>query len=209
MNRLEMYINDLLINSTDGKVTPKILKETPATALVDGGNGLGAVVGTFCMQLAIQKAKNIGIGWVCARRSNHYGIAGYYTMLAEKEGLIGISMTNTSPLMSPTRSKEAALGTNPLSLAAPANNGDSFVLDMATTAVALGKIEVQRRKQEPIPAGWAQGPDGNLTTDANVAFETACLSPLGGSEINSGYKGYGLGAMVEILCGISAGSFFS
>lgn len=206
MNRLEMYINDLLINSTNGKATPTILKETPATAWVDGENGLGAVVGEFCMALAIKKAKTVGVGWVCAKRSNHYGIAGYYTMQAEREGLMGISMTNTSPLLSPTRSKGAALGTNPISFAAPANNGDKFVLDMATTAVAVGKIEIQRRKGAPVPQGWAQGPDGNPTTDANVAFDTGCLMPLGGTEINSGYKGYGLAAMVEIMCGISAGA---
>lgn len=128
MNRLEMYVNDLLINSTDGGAVAQIIKETPATAWVDGNNGLGAVVGEYCMGLAIKKAKNVGVGWVCAKRSNHYGIAAYYTLMAEKEGLIGISMTNTSPLMSPTRSLEAALGTNPISFAAPANNGDKFVL---------------------------------------------------------------------------------
>lgn len=209
MNRLEMYLNDLRVESTDGAAVPKILKETPSTAWVDGCNGLGAVVGRFCMDLAIEKAKTVGVGWVCAKRSNHYGIAGWHSIHAEQQGLIGISMTNTSPLMCPTRSLKAALGTNPISLAAPANNGDSFVLDMATTAVAVGKIELQRRKDEPIPSGWAQGPDGDVTTDASVAFDTACLMPLGGSEITSGYKGYGLGALVEILCGISADSDFS
>lgn len=201
MNRLEMYINDLLINSTAGDAVPKILKETPATAWVDGMNGLGAVVGEFCMDLALEKAKTVGVGWVVAKRSNHYGIAGYYTMRAEREGFIGISMTNTSPLMSPTRSREAALGTNPLSIAAPANNRDSFVLDMATTAVAVGKIEMQRRKELPIPEGWAQDPKGDITTDAELAFKTGCLMPVGGAEVTSGYKGYGLGAMVEVLCG--------
>lgn len=140
--------------------------------------------------------------------SNHYGIAGYYTLRAEKAGCIGISMTNTSPLMSPTRSVGAALGTNPISLAAPANNGDHFCLDMATTAVAVGKIEIQRRKKLPIPNGWAQDPHGIVTTDADLAFNTGCLMPLGGTEVTSGYKGYGLGALVEILCGISAGSKF-
>lgn len=118
-------------------------------------------------------------------------------------------MTNTSPLMSPTRSKTAALGTNPLSLAAPAKDGDSFVLDMATTAVAVGKIEMKRRTNQPLPHGWAQGPDGQVTEDAAVGFETACLLPLGGTEITSGYKGYGLGALVEVMCGIMAGSNYS
>lgn len=166
MNRLEMYINDLHKNACNGNIEPVITKESPATALVDGGNGLGVVVGNYCMDLAIRKAKTVGVGWVVANRSNHYGIAGWYSMRAAKEGLVGISMTNTSPLMSPTRSKEAALGTNPLSVAAPAENGDSFVLDMATTAVAVGKIEMQRRKGEPLPYGWAQDPKGNVTEDA-------------------------------------------
>lgn len=208
MNRLEMYLNDLKTKSIDGTAEPTVLSETPATAWVDGQNGLGAVVGKFCMDLAIKKAKTVGVGWVCAKRSNHYGIAGWHTMHAEQEGLIGVSMTNTSPLLCPTRSLKPALGTNPISLAAPAKNGDSFVLDMATTAVAVGKIELQRRKGEPIPAGWAQGPDGNVTTDSNLAFETGCLMPLGGAEITSGYKGFGLAALVEILCGISAGAHY-
>lgn len=120
-----------------------------------------------------------------------------------------MSATNTSPLMCPTRSMEAGLGTNPISFAAPAENGDSFVLDMATTAVAVGKIEIQRRKGAPIPLGWAHDTKGNMTTDGDVAFESGCLAPLGGDEITSGFKGYGLGAMVEVLCGILAGSNFS
>lgn len=104
---------------------------------------------------------------------------------------------------------EAGLGTNPLSFAAPADKGDSFVLDMATTAVAVGKIEIQRRKGAPVPLGWAHDTEGNMTTDADLAFESACLAPLGGSEITSGFKGYGLGAMVEVLCGVLAGANFS
>lgn len=111
--------------------------------------------------------------------------------------------------MCPTRGMEAGLGTNPLSFAAPADKGDSFVLDMATTAVAVGKIEIQRRKGSPIPQGWAHDTEGNMITDADVAFESGCLLPLGGDEITSGFKGYGLGAMVEVLCGVMAGANFS
>lgn len=208
MNRLEMYINDLAINSTDGGVVPVILKETPSTAWVDGRNGLGVVVGNFCMDLAIKKAKAVGVGWVCAKGSNHYGIASWYVLRALKEGLMGLTTTNTSPLMAPTRSKVAALGTNPLSFGAPAKD-DKFLLDMATTAVAVGKVEIQRRKGDPLPDGWAQDPSGNQTNDAELAFSTGCLMPLGGPEISSGYKGYGLGAMVDILSGVSAGAKYS
>ncbi|EDV98661.1 GH12133 [Drosophila grimshawi] len=209
MNRLEMYINDLAINSTNGAAEPQVLKETPATAWVDGCNGLGAVVGNYCMDLAIKKAKTVGVGWVCAKGSNHYGMAGWYAMRAMKQGLVGMSMTNTSPLMAPTGAKEAALGTNPLSLGAPASNSDQFLLDMATTAVAVGKIEIQNRKGAPLPDGWAQDPNGNVTNDAKLGFATGCLMPLGGSELTSGYKGYGLGAMVDILSGVMAGAKYS
>ncbi|KAH8370617.1 hypothetical protein KR093_004347 [Drosophila rubida] len=209
MNRLEMYINDLAINSTDGAAEPQILKETPSTAWVDGRNGLGAVVGNFCMDLAIKKAKTVGVGWVCAKGSNHYGMAGWYAMHAMAQGLVGMSMTNTSPLMAPTGAKEAALGTNPLSLGAPAANGDKFLLDMATTAVAVGKIEIQRRKGAPLPDGWAQDPEGKVTNDAELGFATGCLMPLGGSELTSGYKGFGLGAMVDIMSGVMSGAKYS
>lgn len=175
---------------------------------MDGKNGLGQVIGNFGMRLAIAKAKEFGIGMVSCRGSNHYGIAGYYSLMAMRENLIGFSCTNTSPLMAPTRSRVAALGTNPISLGAPASEGDEFLLDMATTTVALGKIELAIRKGDSIPTGWAQGEDGKTTTDGKVAFKTACLMPLGGEEANSGYKGYGLALMVEILCGILTGSKF-
>lgn len=209
MNRLEMYINELQDDTADGFAIPTILKQTPATAWVDGENGLGAVVGNFCMDLAMEKAKNVGVGWVAVKRSNHFGIAGWYSIRAMKQGFMGISMTNTSPVMTPTRSKQAALGTNPISFAAPASNGDSFVLDMATTAVAVGKIEIKKRKNEPCPLGWAQDEEGNPITDPHVAFDAGCLMPLGGGEDTSGFKGYGLAGMVEIMTGISANSNFS
>lgn len=209
MNRLELYINDLHSNLCDGLAKPIILNETPVSAWVDGNNGLGAVVGNFCIDLAIAKAKTMGVGVVCAKGSNHIGIASWYSMQAQQNGFIGISMTNTSPLMTPTRSKSAALGTNPISFAAPASNGDSFVLDMATTAAALGKIEMKRRTQEKCPNGWAQDLEGNITTCPNEAFASARLMPLGGVEETSGYKGYGLGAMVDILCGVMSGSNFA
>ncbi|XP_055842480.1 uncharacterized oxidoreductase YjmC-like [Episyrphus balteatus] len=182
MNRLEMYLNDLAINSTNASAVPEIINETPATAWVDGKNGLGAVVGNYCMDLAIKKAKIVGVGWVCAKRSNHYGIAGWYSKRAMEHGMVGISMTNTSPAMAPTRSKEAALGTNPLAFGAPAKK-DKFLLDMATTSVAMGKIEIQRRKGDSLPDGWAQDPEGKQTNDAELAYKTRCLMPLGGLEL--------------------------
>ncbi|XP_049816450.1 uncharacterized oxidoreductase YjmC-like [Schistocerca nitens] len=208
MNRLEMYVKDVKNGTCMPNAEPCVLNDTPSTAWVDGNNGLGAIVANFCTHLAIQKAKQTGIGWVAAKRSNHYGIAAFYAEQALQEGMLGMTFTNTSPLMTPTRAKEAALGTNPLSLAAPGTGGDSVIIDMATTAVAVGKIEFQRRKKAPIPSGWALGPDGALTTDAEVAFKTGLLMPLGGSETHSGYKGYCLGILVEVFSGILSGSAY-
>ena len=173
---------------------------------MDGCNGLGQIVGKYCMELAIEKARKFGIGMVAAKGSNHYGICGYYTLMAIEQDMIGFSCTNTSPLMAPTRSSRSALGTNPLSLGMGASDGDQFVLDMATTAVALGKIELAHRKGEPIPEGWAMDKSGKVTTDADQALQSSTLMPLGGEEKNSGYKGFGLATMVEVFCGILAGS---
>lgn len=208
LNRLEMYLNELNKKTSDGWAVPAILNETIATAWVDGRNGLGMVVGNWCMDLAVEKAKQVGISMVCCKGSNHYGMAGWYTMRAEASGLIGISMTNSSPSMPPTRSREAALGTNPIAFAAPAFNGDAFRLDMATTTAALGKIELKIRNHEKCPVGWAQDESGKPTTDPQIAWRANCLMPLGGDESNSGYKGYGLAAMVEILCGVLGGAAF-
>ncbi|XP_017875451.1 uncharacterized protein LOC108622231 [Ceratina calcarata] len=208
MNRLTLYVKDLESGMTDAKAEPEVVKDCKAVALVSGNNALGQVIGNFCMELAIKKAKKFGIGMVSARGSNHYGICAYYTSMAIEQQLIGFTCTNTSPLMAPTRSKKSALGTNPLSLGMGAKCGDEFLLDMATTAVALGKIELAVRKKENIPEGWALGSDGKVTTNSEEAFKAATLMPLGGEERNSGYKGYGLALMVEVLCGILSGSQF-
>ncbi|CAG9563787.1 unnamed protein product [Danaus chrysippus] len=206
LNRLEYYVNDILSGGCQPNNQPKILKQSPSTAWVDAQNVLGATVSHFAMDIAIEKAKQTGVGWVTVKASNHNGMAGFWAKKAADQGLIGMAFTNTSPLLAPTRSKKSALGTNPLSVVAPAANDETFYLDMATTAVAVGKIEMKRRKGEPLPNGWAQGPDGKETHDAELAFNTGCLFPLGGREETSGYKGYGLAAMVELFCGISSGS---
>nr|CAD7442097.1 unnamed protein product [Timema bartmani] len=219
----QMYVRDAQTGKCDVNVKPCVLKDTVSTAWVEGNNGLGMVVGNFCMKLAIAKAKQTGVGWVVAKgthtllftsrglvcqSSNHYGIASWYSAQALKKCMLGLTFTDTSPLVCPTRSKKAALGTNPLSLAAPALKRDSFILDMATSAVAVGKIEVKMKAQQPIPEGWAQDAEGNITTDASVAFKASHLMPLGGSEETSGYKGYGLAMLVETLCGVLAGEDF-
>ncbi|XP_063830416.1 (2R)-3-sulfolactate dehydrogenase (NADP(+))-like [Ostrinia nubilalis] len=209
LNRLVFYINDIKKGAVNANAKPTILKEAAATAWVDGGSGLGATVGNFCMDLAIKKARESGVGVVSAKGCTHFGMAGYWALKAERQGLIGLAFTNSSPVMVPTRAKDAAMGTNPIAFFAPAANGDSLGVDMASTAVALGKIEVQIHKGEPIPEGWAYGPDGKPTTDAQLAFDTYRLMPLGGMEATSGYKGYGLSAAIEVLCGGLSGANMS
>jgi len=208
LNRLEMYIRDIEAGMTVSDVEPKILKETPAAALVDGMNCLGPVVGNFCMDKAIEKAKTVGVGLVVARNSNHYGIAGWYGLKALESGLIGLSSTNTSPLVVPSRSRQPALGTNPLAFFAPGKDGDSFELDMATSAVALGKVEMNERKGVEIPLGWGVDEKGDATTDPSRVIDGGGLCPLGGVEMTGGYKGYGLAMMMETLCGVLAGASF-
>uniref|UniRef100_A0A1A9VE73 Malate dehydrogenase n=1 Tax=Glossina austeni TaxID=7395 RepID=A0A1A9VE73_GLOAU len=208
LNRLQHYLNDLSTKSAEGTAVPKILKESPATAWVDGCNGLGAVVGNFCMDLAIKKAKKVGVGWVCAKNCNHYGMCGWYPLRAMKEDLVGISMSNASPIMAPTGGKEAALGTNPISVGAKAED-DQFLLDMATAASSLGRIEIQCRRGEKIPEGWLQKLEAASTTDREATSKDFIVMPLGGGSSGSSHKGYGLGAVVEILSGVMAGANFS
>lgn len=208
LNRLDMYVKDIESGVTVSDKEPVILKESPATAFVDGQNVLGPVVGDFCMDLAISKAKRSGVGWVVAKGSNHYGIAGHYAIRASEEGLLGMSFTNTSPLVVPTRAKKPILGTNPISLAAPGLNGDNFVLDMATSTAALGKIEIHERKQIPIPNSWGVDAHGKMTNNPTDVLNGGGQMPLGGAEETSGYKGSGLGFLVEIFCGILSGSAY-
>ncbi|XP_048241076.1 uncharacterized oxidoreductase YjmC-like [Haliotis rufescens] len=198
LNRLDLYINDIESGITVSDAEPSIIRESAATAHVDGNNVLGPVVGNFSMELAIQKAKVAGVGWVAAKGSNHFGIAGWYSMLASQQGLLGMAFTNTSPLSVPTRAKKATLGTNPLSLAAPARSGDEFVLDMATTTVALGKIELHDRKGIKIPNSWGVDKHGRESNDPKTVIEGGGLMMVGGSELTGGYKGYGLSMLVEV-----------
>uniref|UniRef100_A0A914WA09 Malate dehydrogenase n=1 Tax=Plectus sambesii TaxID=2011161 RepID=A0A914WA09_9BILA len=209
LNRLGVYITDVETKACSVEGTPEILKEKGSTAWVDGCNLLGPVVGNFCMDLAIKKAREFGIGWVVAKGSNHFGIAGWYAMRALNEGLTGMAFTNTSPCVFPTRSSEKSLGSNPICMAAPGNHGDSFFLDMASTTVAYGKIEVvEKRGATKIPAGWGANPEGRETRDPKVVLNGGGLLPLGGQEASGGYKGTGLCMMVEILCGIMGGSAY-
>ena len=183
-----------------------IAHETPSTAVVDGDLGLGLVVGPEAMRIAIDKAKNVGTGWVAVKNSNHYGIAGYHAMMALEEDCIGISLTNASPLVSPTFSKERLLGTNPISIAIPTKEQPPFVLDMATTTAANGKLEVLQRKGEDAPYGWLQNKEGEVTTDAKGLINGGSMRPLGGDREHGSHKGYALGAVVDILSAVLSGA---
>jgi LDH2 family malate/lactate/ureidoglycolate dehydrogenase len=203
-----MYCREVASGQCDGAATPRVVKETVATALVDGRNGIGSVVGEFSMDLAITKAKKSGCAWVTATGSNHYGIVAHYTLRAVDAGLIGISVTNTSPLVVPTRAQQCVFGTNPLSFAAP-STGDPFVLDMATSTAAIGKVEIQARKELPIPSAWGVDKEGKETHNPHAVLDGGGLMPLGGPEATAGYKGYGLAMMVEVMCGMMGGGMYA
>jgi LDH2 family malate/lactate/ureidoglycolate dehydrogenase len=184
----------------------KIVHETPSTAVIDGDLGAGLVVAPKAMKIAIEKAKNAGTGWVAVKNSNHYGIAGYHSMLALEHDMIGWSMTNASPLVSPTFSKSKFLGTNPISVSIPADTQPPVVIDMATTPVANGKLEVLQRKGENMPEGWAQDADGNPTTDAAILKKGGAMLPLGSDRVHGSHKGYCLGGLVDILSAVLPGA---
>ncbi|MEQ8470887.1 MAG: Ldh family oxidoreductase [Marinoscillum sp.] len=184
----------------------RIVHETPSTAVMDGDSGLGLVVGPKAMNLAIDKAKKVGSGWVSVRNSNHFGIAGYHSMLAIKDDCIGISMTNASPLVAPTFSKERLLGTNPIAVAIPADKEPPFVLDMATTTAANGKLEILQRKNAKAPTGWVQDANGEVTTDAFGVKNGGALLPLGGDREHGSHKGYGLSSVVDIFSAVLSGA---
>ena len=158
------------------------------------------------MQVAIDKANQAGTGWVAVKNSNHYGIAGYHAMKALAHDMIGISMTNASPLVAPTFSKERLLGTNPIAVAIPANEEPPYVGDFASTTAANGKLEILQRKGEEAPEGWIQDAEGNVTTNAYGVKEGGALRPLGGDRSNGSHKGYILGSMVDIFSAVLSGA---
>jgi LDH2 family malate/lactate/ureidoglycolate dehydrogenase len=184
----------------------KVIHETPSTAVVDGNGGLGLVVAPVAMQLAIDKAKNVGTGWVSVQHSNHFGIAGFHAMMALEHDMIGIAMTNASALVAPTFSTEKLLGTNPIAVAVPAGIEPAFVADFATTTASNGKLEILQRKQEPAPAGWVQNKDGDSCTDASILKNGGAMLPLGGDREHGSHKGYMLGSIVDIFSGILSGA---
>lgn len=206
VNRFKPIYIDRIVAGIQQPVTKfEIIRETPTTAVVDGHDGMGQVIGYKSMTMAIEKAKKYGMGMVAARNSCHYGIAGYYATMATKAGMIGITGTNARPSIAPTFGVEPMMGTNPLTFGMPTDEEFPFVLDCATSITQRGKIEYFDRLDLPTPEGMVVGNDGKPKTDSAQIlkdFNTgeAALAPLGGiGDELAGYKGYGYAAVVEIL----------
>ncbi len=200
-----IYISRIRSGQINPVTVVKTVRETPTTAVLDAQNGMGQVVSKKAMQTAIDKAKQYGTGMVVVKNSNHYGIAGYYTLMAAEQGCIGMTGTNARPSIAPTFGVENMLGTNPLTFGMPTDEEFPFVLDCATSTTQRGKVEVYARIGKTMPPGWVIGQDGKTKTDPVAVLDelvkgTAALTPLGGiGEDGAGYKGYGYATVVEIL----------
>ncbi|MFL0194952.1 Ldh family oxidoreductase [Clostridium sp. WILCCON 0269] len=211
IQRLVKYYSEIKNGLIKVDSTPKIVKEIPVSATLDAQAGMGQLAGKKAMNMAIEKAKTSGMGMVVVRNSNHYGIAGYYARMAQKEGLLGISMTNSPAVIVPTFGKDAMLGTNPIAISMPAKPYP-FLMDIATSVVTRGKIEVYNKRHEPLPLGLALDKNGEDTKDPyDILYNLpkrlgGGLVPLGGSgELTGGHKGYGLALAVEMFTAILSG----
>ena len=208
--RLErFYIDRIRDGIVDPQARETIVRETATSLAVDAGNALGHPVSVRAMRRTIEKACDAGCAVATVRHSNHFGIAGYYAMQALERDCIGIASTNAGRLAVPTGGRQLMLGTNPFAYAVPAEDGDAFVLDMATTTVALGKLEIAQRLGKALLPGWAIDADGRPTTDPASGIAGGLL-PLGGfGTENGGHKGYGLALLADILCGVLGGGVFA
>ncbi len=208
--RLHSYYGQRLV---DGRIDPSspvtTLRESGVTLALDGGNGLGQVVGHQAMMRCIEKAEASGAALVTVRNSNHYGIAGYFAMMALPYDMIGISLTNSRPLVAPTYGRTAVMGTNPIAVAVPAGEERPYVLDMATSIVPIGRINVYSKAREEIPDGWGIDREGQVSRDPNAVINGGALLPLGGTDLMRGYKGYGLSLLVDLLSGVLSGAAFA
>jgi LDH2 family malate/lactate/ureidoglycolate dehydrogenase len=191
----------------DMKVEPVVSRETPVSALVDGQGGLGHANARRAMDLAIAKAKTSGIGVAVVRNSAHFGACGFYALMAVEAGLIGMVATSASGIqVAPTFGAQARLGTDPIAFAAPGRPGEPFLLDMATTTVAAGKIRNKANENLPTPLGWLVTAEGKPSTDPREVSKGGFMTPLGGTPDGSSHKGYGLSSMVNILSSALSGA---
>jgi LDH2 family malate/lactate/ureidoglycolate dehydrogenase len=204
--RLSGYVRLWEAKRVNAKPDVQLVHETPSTGVVDGDQGLGLVVAPIAMKVAIEKARQVGTGWVSVCNSNHFGIAAYHAMMALEEDMIGLVMTNASALVAPTHAKERMLGTNPICVAIPAGVEPAFVADMATTTAANGKLEILQRKGLDTPMGWVQDKEGMQVTDAHALKSGGALLPLGSDRDHGSHKGYALGAIVDIFSAVLSGA---
>jgi len=204
--RLKTYFDLLKAQRINPRPNIEIVREKGSVATIDGDNGLGLVVGPKCMRIAMEKAKNFGSGSIGVRNTNHYGAAGYYPVMALKEDLIGLSMTNTTAGVAPFNGAEKMLGTNPLAIAFPGLKEPPIVIDFASSAVSYGKVEIAERKGEQVPEGWCIDKNGFSTRDPADMIQGGALLPLGGDKDGSGHKGYCLASMVDILSAVLTGA---
>jgi L-2-hydroxycarboxylate dehydrogenase (NAD+) len=186
----------------------KVVHETPSTGVIDGDRGFGMVAGMKSMRLAIEKATATGTGWVAARNSNHFGIAGYYAMMALEHDMVGICLTNANPLVAPTWSVSRYLGTNPVAVAVPALSEPPFVADFATTPIARGKLAVSEKKGEKVPYGFVQDGDGMPSDDPSILRKGGSMLTLGGDREHGSHKGYCMTAVVDIFSALFSGANF-
>jgi LDH2 family malate/lactate/ureidoglycolate dehydrogenase len=200
--RLHSYFEMLEHGRINPKPNIRIVRERNSVATVDGDNGLGLVVAPKANEIAMDKAELHGSGWVSVCNTNHFGFAGYYPLMALQRDLIGWAMTNSTKLVAPLWGAERMLGTNPIAVAFPGHKEPPIVIDMATSAVAYGKIEIALRRNEKIPRGWITDKDGNATDNPQDMLDGGAQLPLGSEREMGGHKGYGLASMVDILCGV-------
>ena len=214
VGRLKYYYDRIVAGVQFTTTEMEIVKETETTAVVDGHHGMGHVIAYRSMLMAMDKAKQYGLGAVTVRNGTHFGIAGYYPLMAAKEGMMGLCVTNARPAIAPTFSTEPMLGTNPIAFAAPSDMAYPFCFDGATSISQRGKIEVLARAEKPVPEGWIIDAQGEPLTDPQQILDdlgkaTAALLPLGGAgETLAGYKGYDLATLVEILSASLCGGVF-
>ena len=204
--RLSGYVRLWDVKRVNSTPNIRIVHESPSTAVVDGDQGLGLVIAPHAMEIAIAKARTCGTGWVAVKNSNHFGIAGYHAMKALQHDMIGIAMTNASPLVAPTFSVERLLGTNPICVAIPAGKQPPFVADFATTTAANGKLEILQRKNQEAPVGWIQTKDGGPSTNPHELKDGGALIPLGSDREHGSHKGFCLGAWVDIFSAVLSGA---
>jgi len=204
--RLTGYVRLWERGRINAKPNIRIVHETPSTAVIDADGALGLVSAPFAMKVAMEKAEKVGTGWVSIKNSNHFGIAGYHAMMALGKDMIGMAMTNASPLVAPTHSTERMLGTNPIAVAIPADKQPPFVADFATTTAANGKLEILQRKSELAPIGWIQDKTGSSSINPDELKSGGALLPLGSDREHGSHKGYCLGSVVDIFSAVLSGA---